>query len=75
MAEALGHDSHIDAGAYFSETDAQAATMGGAEPAYDLAYLVTSVRAGAVDDHKLFVWRPTARAFVEVPLAVDEHAR
>jgi hypothetical protein len=31
------YHSHLDAGAYFSETDAQAATMGGPEPAFDLA--------------------------------------
>src|SRR5687767_7301742 len=33
------YHSHLDVGAYFSETDAQAATAGGAEPTYDLAYL------------------------------------
>jgi proteasome lid subunit RPN8/RPN11 len=62
-AKVLYH-SHLDVGAYFSETDAAAATMGGSEPAHDLAYLVTSVRKGEVDDHKLFVWDPGARAFV-----------
>ena len=64
------YHSHLDVGAYFSETDAQAATMGGAEPSYDLAYLVTSVRDGAVDDHKLFVWDTGTRAFVETSLEV-----
>ncbi len=59
------YHSHIDVGAYFSETDAAAATMGGDAPAYDLAYLVTSVRGGVVDDHKLFVWDETTRSFVE----------
>jgi hypothetical protein len=44
--------------------------MGGDEPAYDLAYLVTSVKVSGVDDHKLFVWSPTARAFVETALRV-----
>jgi proteasome lid subunit RPN8/RPN11 len=58
------YHSHLDVGAYFSETDAQAAKMGGDEPAYDLAYLVTSVRRGTVDDHKLFVWDAEQRAFV-----------
>src|SRR5687767_3099474 len=33
------YHSHLDVGAYFSDTDAAAATMGGAEPTYDLAYL------------------------------------
>ncbi|MGH7285834.1 MAG: Mov34/MPN/PAD-1 family protein, partial [Polyangiaceae bacterium] len=42
-AKILYH-SHLDVGAYFSDTDAAAATMGGDAPAYPLAYLVTSVR-------------------------------
>jgi proteasome lid subunit RPN8/RPN11 len=72
------YHSHLDVGAYFSETDAQAAKMGGEEPAYDLAYLVTSVRAAAsaqssavVLDHRLFVWDPRARAFVQAELTVE----
>ena len=64
--------SHLDVGAYFSETDAAAALMGGDAPAYDLFYLVTSVRAGAVDDHRLFAWDAAARAFVETKLAVTD---
>ena len=64
------YHSHLDVGAYFSETDAQAATMGGDAPTYDLAYLVTSVRAGAVDDRKLFIWDPEAKRFVETTLTV-----
>ena len=39
-AKVLYH-SHLDVGAYFSDTDAQAATAGGDAPSYDLAYLVT----------------------------------
>ena len=66
------YHSHLDVGAYFSETDASAATMGGAEPSYDLAYLVTSVRGGEVDAHKLFVWEPEARRFVESELSLHE---
>jgi proteasome lid subunit RPN8/RPN11 len=70
------YHSHLDVGAYFSDTDAAAMKMGGDEPAYDLAYLVVSVRgddpAGKpqVDDHKLFVWDPAASAFVEGKLVV-----
>lgn len=64
------YHSHLDVGAYFSETDAQAATAGGEEPTYDLAYLVTSVRAGVVDERKLFVWDAGGKRFVEAPLAV-----
>ncbi len=65
------YHSHLDVGAYFSETDAMAAKMGGEEPAYDLAYLVTSVRSGDVDERKLFVWSVAARAFVEAELRVE----
>lgn len=65
------YHSHLDVGAYFSETDAAAARMGGEEPAYDLAYLVTSVRGGAVDDQKLFVWDEARREFVAAPLVVE----
>jgi [CysO sulfur-carrier protein]-S-L-cysteine hydrolase len=63
--------SHLDVGAYFSETDAAAANMGGDAPANDLAYLVTSVRKGKVDDHRLFVWDPGTKRFVESPLVVS----
>jgi proteasome lid subunit RPN8/RPN11 len=55
---------HLDVGAYFSETDAAAATMGGSEPPYPLAYLVTSVRALGVDDHRLFIWDAATRSFI-----------
>jgi proteasome lid subunit RPN8/RPN11 len=65
------YHSHLDVGAYFSDTDAAAAKMGGESPAYDLAYLVTSIRAGKVDDHKLFIWDEAKRAFVESPLLVS----
>ncbi|MDB4942107.1 MAG: Sulfur carrier protein adenylyltransferase ThiF [Labilithrix sp.] len=64
------YHSHLDVGAYFSDTDAQAATMGGAAPSYDLAYLVTSVRQGVVDDHKLFVWSASGGRFVETTLTI-----
>jgi proteasome lid subunit RPN8/RPN11 len=66
------YHSHLDVGAYFSETDALAATAGGGEPTYDLAYLVTSVRQGTVEDRKLFVWDPASRSFAEAPLVVEE---
>ena len=59
------YHSHLDVGAYFSATDAEVARMGQAEPPWDLAYLVTSVRAGRVDDRKLFVWDPATGSFVE----------
>jgi proteasome lid subunit RPN8/RPN11 len=65
------YHSHLDVGAYFSETDAAAATMGGDKPSYDgLLYLVTSIRQGVVDDHKLFTWDPGSKKFVEHPMEI-----
>jgi [CysO sulfur-carrier protein]-S-L-cysteine hydrolase len=65
------YHSHLDVGAYFSETDAAAATMGGDKPSYEgLLYLVTSIRKGVVDDHKLFAWDDAKKTFVEVPLEI-----
>ena len=66
------YHSHLDVGAYFSATDAEVAKMGQGEPPWDLAYLVTSVRSGEVDDRKLFVWDPAKRVFVESRLEVEE---
>jgi proteasome lid subunit RPN8/RPN11 len=68
------YHSHLDVGAYFSPTDAEVAKMGQGEPPWDLAYLVTSVRVGTVDDRKLFVWDKGTRTFVESPLEVEEGA-
>jgi proteasome lid subunit RPN8/RPN11 len=65
------YHSHLDVGAYFSATDAEVAKMGQAEPPWDLAYLVTSVRGGDVDDRKLFVWDARAAEFVESRLEVE----
>jgi [CysO sulfur-carrier protein]-S-L-cysteine hydrolase len=68
------YHSHLDVGAYFSPTDAEVAKMGQGEPPWDLAYLVTSVQAGVVDDRKLFVWDPAKQAFIESRLEVEEGA-
>ena len=65
------YHSHLDVGAYFSPTDAEVAKMGQGEPPWDLAYLVTSVRRGTVDDRKLFVWEPSSGTFVESRLEVE----
>ena len=76
------YHSHLDAGAYFSPTDAAVMSMGeppehegapvtmGPGPAWPLAFLVTSVRQGVVDEHKLFVWDAGARAFVPSSFSV-----
>jgi len=76
------YHSHLDAGAYFSPTDKAAMSMGampdveggaitmGPGPAYPLAFLVVSVRGGAVAERNLFVWDEAARDFVATSFAV-----
>lgn len=65
--------SHLDCGAYFSQEDAASMTMGGgSDPTYDLSYLVTAVDRGQVTAHKLFIWEPATRSFVEAPFTEVE---
>jgi proteasome lid subunit RPN8/RPN11 len=60
--------SHLDCGAYFSAEDAASMTMGGTgDPSFELAYLVTAVDVGQVTAHKLFIWSPASKSFVEAP--------
>lgn len=75
------YHSHLDAGAYFSATDRAVMSMGeppeyegaamrlGPGPAWPLAFLVTSVRAARIDEHRLYVW--DGSDFVGSPLSVD----
>jgi len=66
---AVIYHSHIDAGAYFSETDRQQALVGG-EPAYpDAVYIVTSVVAGKVDAIAAFRWDGAGRDFLPTELS------
>jgi [CysO sulfur-carrier protein]-S-L-cysteine hydrolase len=70
------YHSHLDAGAYFSDTDAAVMSCGeppaveggphrmGPGPAWPLAFLVTSVKARVVDEHRLFVWDAASESFV-----------
>jgi proteasome lid subunit RPN8/RPN11 len=63
------YHSHLDVGAYFSPTDRAVLSMGeppsgedgpmklGPGPGWPLAFLVASVRASGVDDHKMYVWQ------------------
>jgi [CysO sulfur-carrier protein]-S-L-cysteine hydrolase len=65
FAVAVIYHSHIDAGAYFSETDRRQALVGG-EPAYPGAvYVVTSVVSGVVDAVAAFRWDESRRDFVD----------
>jgi len=78
------YHSHLDAGAYFSPTDAAVMSMGeppaaeggeirmGSGPNWPLAFLVTSVRDGQLDEHRLFAWSASDGGFVEVPFEVVE---
>ena len=66
---AVIYHSHVDAGAYFSETDRRQAVVGG-EPAYpDAVYVVTSVVRGAVDAVAAFRWDVARRDFVPMELS------
>jgi proteasome lid subunit RPN8/RPN11 len=77
------YHSHLDAGAYFSPTDAAAMSQGkppereggpiamGPGPAWPLAFLVTSVRGGGVDEHRLFVWDAASSSFVASTFTVE----
>ncbi|MBI4635670.1 MAG: glutamate-1-semialdehyde 2,1-aminomutase [Candidatus Rokubacteria bacterium] len=60
--------SHVDAGAYFSETDRRQALVGG-EPSYPAAiYLVTSVVGGRPEAMAAFRWDAATRDFLPVDL-------
>lgn len=62
------YHSHIDAGAYFSDTDKKNALIDG-EPTYpEAAYVVVSVVHGKVVDTEAFRWDPARRDFVEAEL-------
>jgi [CysO sulfur-carrier protein]-S-L-cysteine hydrolase len=68
FAVAVIYHSHVDAGAYFSETDRRQAVVGG-EPAYPGAvYVVVSVVRGVVDAAAAFRWDGARRDFVPMEL-------
>jgi adenylyltransferase/sulfurtransferase len=66
---AVIYHSHVDAGAYFSETDRRNALVDG-QPAYPgTVYVVVEVRAGRAEDMRAFRWDEARRDFAEVALA------
>jgi proteasome lid subunit RPN8/RPN11 len=68
FAVAVIYHSHVDAGAYFSETDRRQAVVAG-EPAYPGAiYVVASVVRGAFEAMAAFRWEPTTCDFVAMEL-------
>lgn len=65
---AVIYHSHVDAGAYFSETDRQQALLDG-EPTYpEAVYVVSSVVGGRLEAVAAFQWDPGQRDFVPVAL-------
>ncbi len=67
---AVIYHSHVEAGAYFSETDRQQALMGGTPSYPDTTYLVTSVVGGAAAAVGAFRWDTSRGDFVAVDLDV-----
>jgi proteasome lid subunit RPN8/RPN11 len=65
------YHSHVDAGAYFSETDRRQALIGGV-PAYpEATYIVTSVMNGVATEMAAFRWNSERSDFLPVP--IDGH--
>jgi len=59
------YHSHVDVGAYFSETDQAAAVMDG-EPSYPVEYVVIDVKVNGVGGAAHFAWDAAARRYVEI---------
>jgi proteasome lid subunit RPN8/RPN11 len=59
------YHSHVEAGAYFSDTDQAAARMGD-EPAYPVEYVVVDVRADGTREAAQFAWDDARKTYVEV---------
>jgi len=59
------YHSHVNAGAYFSETDQAAAQFEG-EPAHPVEYLVIDVQADGTRGAKQFAWSAADKRYVEV---------
>lgn len=59
------YHSHVDVGAYFSDTDQAAAQFEG-EPAYPVEYVVIDVRADGTRGAKQFSWDQEQRRYLEV---------
>lgn len=59
------YHSHVEVGAYFSDTDQAAAVMGD-EPSYPVEYVVVDVRKDGAHEARQFAWDGEARRYVEV---------
>jgi proteasome lid subunit RPN8/RPN11 len=66
------YHSHVDAGAYFSETDRRNAMVDGT-PAYPTAtYVVVGVSEGRAVEIRAHRWSAERGEFLEVPLVAEE---
>ena len=59
------YHSHVDVGAYFSDTDQAAAQMDG-EPTYPVEYLVIDVRKDGIGGAGQFAWDAAQRRYLEI---------
>lgn len=59
------YHSHVDVGAYFSDTD-QAAARFDDEPAYPVEYVVVDVRNDGAHGAKQFAWDDERRLYLEI---------
>lgn len=59
------YHSHVEVGAYFSETDQAAAQFEG-EPAYPVEYVVVDISAAGPRGAKQFAWSDAETKYVEV---------
>jgi adenylyltransferase/sulfurtransferase len=59
------YHSHVDVGAYFSDTDQAAALMEG-EPAYPVEYVVVDARKDGAAGAAQFAWDDELKKYVEV---------
>jgi proteasome lid subunit RPN8/RPN11 len=68
------YHSHVNAGAYFSETDRRNAMVDGT-PAYPTAtYVVVGVSEGRATETRAHRWSAEKAEFMEIPLTVGERA-
>jgi proteasome lid subunit RPN8/RPN11 len=59
------YHSHVDVGAYFSDTDQAAAQLDG-EPSYPVEYVVIDVQADGARGAAQFAWDDAQKRYVEV---------
>ena len=59
------YHSHVEVGAYFSDTD-QAAALFDGEPAYPVEYVVIDIAAAGPRGAKQFTWSDEAKKYVEI---------